>query len=145
VIPVKIEIVKTAYFDLEKVLSRNKEKLLRADGEDIIRASVARSSDTWVGKVDGEIACVWGLIPPSLLGDKAYLWLITTDLVDEHPFCFVRHSQLAIKKLLKEYPIIYGHVLPDNTRGLRWLKWLGVKVLVDTGKLYEFELRASNG
>ena len=141
----KIEIIKTAYFDLDRILQRNKEKLLLPNGEEIIRGAVARSSDTWIGKVDGNIACAWGLIPPSLLGDKAYLWLITTDLVDEHPFCFVRHSQMVIKELLKEYPIIYGHVLPDNKRGLKWLKWLGVRILIGTGKLYEFELRASNG
>jgi hypothetical protein len=140
----KIEIIKTNNINLDRVLKRNKEKLLLPNGEEIIKASVARSSDTWAGLVDEEVACVWGLIPPSILGDKAYLWLITTDLVDEHPFCFVRHSQLVIKDLLKEYPIIYGHVIPDNARGMRWLQWLGARI-TKSPKLYDFELRASNG
>jgi hypothetical protein len=74
----KIEIIKTNNINLDRVLKRNTEKLLLPNGEEIIKASVARSSDTWAGLVDEEVACVWGLIPPSILGDKAYLWLITT-------------------------------------------------------------------
>jgi hypothetical protein len=140
----KIEIVKTNHLNLEEILKRNTEKLLRVDGEDIIRGAVARSSDTWAGVVDKEVACVWGLIPPTILGDKAYLWLITTDLVDQHPFCFVRHSQMAVQELLKQYPIIYGHVIPGNERGMRWLKWLGARI-TKMPKIYDFELRASNG
>jgi hypothetical protein len=140
----KIEIVKTNRIDIEEILKRNTEKLLRADGEDLIRGAIVRSSDTWAGTVNGEVACVWGLIPPTILGDKAYLWLITTDLVDQHPFCFVRHSQIAVQELLKQYPIIYGHVIPSNERGMRWLKWLGARI-TKMPKIYDFELRASNG
>jgi hypothetical protein len=54
------------------------------------------------------------------------------------------NSQLVIKDLLKEYPIIYGHVIPDNARGMRWLQWLGARI-TKSPKLYDFELRASNG
>lgn len=79
----------------------------------------------WAGWVDDEIACIWGLIPPTLMSSQAYLWLYTTELVNKHTFVFVRYSQRAIEEMLKEYPTIVGHCEIDNARAIRWVKWLG--------------------
>lgn len=89
---------------------------------------IQRSILHYVGTVDGKTACMFGLIAPSLMSSQAYLWLLTTDLVDEHQFIFVRRSQLVIKQLLKDFPVIVGHVAPDNERGKRWLRWLGAEI-----------------
>ena len=86
-----------------------------------IRASVL----TWTGRVDGKVACIWGLIPPSLLGDQATLWLQTTDLVEDHKFMFIRHSRIALQNMLKIYPTIVGVADIDFPENIRWLKWLG--------------------
>lgn len=79
----------------------------------------------WAGWVDDEIACIWGLIPPTLMSSQAYLWLYTTELVNKHTFVFVRYSQRAIEEMLKEYQTIVGHCEIDNARAIRWVKWLG--------------------
>lgn len=79
----------------------------------------------WAGSVDDQIACIWGLIPPTLMSSQAYLWLYTTELVNDHIFVFVRYSQRAIEEMLKEYPTIVGHCEIDNARAIRWVKWLG--------------------
>lgn len=81
----------------------------------------------WCGKVEDKVACVWGLIPPSLISDQAYLWLQTTDLVEKHKFLFIRHSQIHMQKMLEKYPIIIGNVDTRFPNNIRWLRFLGAQ------------------
>ena len=85
------------------------------------------SNQVWLGMCDDKIACVWGLIPSSMISNRAYFWLLTTDIVEQHKFLFARHSQIVMEDALKDYEIILGHVNINNERSKRWLKWLGAK------------------
>jgi hypothetical protein len=98
------------------------------------------STFMWAGYVDNEIACVWGVVPPSLMSNRAYLWLFTTDVIKEHQFLLVRHSQVVIKEILKEYPVIVGHVLLGASKSMRWLKWLGAEFGYPQGNLIPFRI-----
>jgi hypothetical protein len=95
--------------------------------EQIMRECLHRSVEVRYGLVNGEIACVWGLIPPSLLSTGAYLWLLTTEIVAENKFLFVRHSQRYVEEALKTYPLLYGDVIIGNRSGKKWLEWLGAR------------------
>jgi hypothetical protein len=97
------------------------------DAEAILRECVYRSTKVRYGFLDSRLACMWGLIPPSLLSQTAYLWLLTTDIVAEHKFLFVRHSQRYVEEALKIYPTIVGDVIIGNAPARRWLKWLGAE------------------
>jgi hypothetical protein len=94
---------------------------------DTMRECLFRSIEVYQGKLNGEVACVWGLIPPTLLSDAAYLWLLTTDIVAEHKFLFIRHSQRYIEEALKHWPTIYGEVIGDNPAAKKWLRFLGAE------------------
>ena len=79
--------------------------------EETIKAAVQRARYSWVGYLDDEIVCMWGLESQSLLGDTAMLWLITTPLVEKHPFHFVRRTQMFVDELMKqEFTYIFGYV-----------------------------------
>ena len=93
----------------------------------VIGNCIQRSAPLWAGFVDGEFVCTWGLIPPTLMSDRAYLWLHVTPALEGNEFAFVRHSQVVIEEMLKDYPIIWGETLAENTRAIRWLRWLGAK------------------
>ena len=93
--------------------------------EEIFKECLWRSIEIRQGLVDGKVACVWGLIPPTILSNTAYLWLLTTDIVAEHRFLFVRHSQRYIEEALKTYPTIIGDVVGHNTSARKWIQWLG--------------------
>ena len=93
--------------------------------EEVLRDCIYRSIEVRLGIIVGKPACVWGLIPPTLLSCTAYLWLLTTDIIAEHKFLFVRHSQRYIEEALKEYPEIVGDVIGDNPSAVRWIRWLG--------------------
>jgi hypothetical protein len=96
---------------------------------DIVREFAERSTDTFVGYSDGKPACIYGVVLPSLLSNSVYLWLLTTELVDQHKFLFIRHSQLVIEDLLKEHSQIRGDCQAGDLRAQRWLKWLGAEFL----------------
>lgn len=93
--------------------------------QDIISECMFRSTNVCYGLLDGEVACMWGIIPPTLLSDAAYLWLLTTDIVAEHKFLFIRQSQIYIENLLKQHPRIIGDCIITNHSAIRWIKWLG--------------------
>lgn len=110
-------------------------------------AYLSASVFAWTGLMEDRIACIWGLVSPTILSESAYLWLLTTPEVDEHKFIFVRHSQLILERMLEDFPLITGHVLSDQPMSKKWLKWLGVTFLPTiTGydgviRLTPFELR----
>ena len=85
------------------------------------------SAMMWAGLIDKKLACLWGLIPPTLLSNQAYLWLYTTDVIKEHQFILVRHSQRVMEEILEQYPSVCGTVIAGNSKSIRWLKWLGAK------------------
>lgn len=100
------------------------------------------SAKLYMGSISGKLVCAWGLIPPSLLSDQAYLWLFSTDAVEEHKFMFVRNSQRAVEEMLKEWPIITGFCDRNNLRSQRWLRWLGAVFGQPLQTMIPFEIRA---
>ena len=96
-------------------------------GEKTMDFCLQMSTMIWCGYINDKLACIWGVIPPTLLSNQAYLWLYTTDIIKEHSFLLVRHSQRVIAELLDEYPNIVGHALMGSDKSIRWLKWLGAK------------------
>jgi hypothetical protein len=102
--------------------------------------SLRISNTIWIGKVDGELACVWGVVLPTIMSDRAYLWLWTTEKIKEHPFVFVRRAQIVVAELLKEYSVVVGHTVVGARNSIRWLKWLGAKFGEPDGDLIPFQI-----
>lgn len=99
------------------------------------------SAKLCIGTIHGKLCCAWGLIPPSLLSDRAYLWLFSTDAVDEYKFLFVRHSQMAVKEMLEEWPVITGFCEINKPKSIRWLRWLGARFGNPVDHFLPFEIR----
>jgi hypothetical protein len=99
-------------------------------------------NSTWAcaGLIDGQVACVWGVRANTILNDSCYLWMLTTRLIDEHPFIFVRHSQMMAEEILKRFSFIHGWVLADNHRSIKWLRWLGCELKPGEPGLLNFRL-----
>ena len=131
-------------YDIRDVLRRSPIANI-PEAERIMTECLHRSIEIYYGKVDGQVACVWGLIPPTLLSDQAYLWLLTTDIVAEHKFLFVRHSQRYVEEALKSFPNIVGDVIVGNDSAVRWLRWLGAEFAAPVGGRVPFTIRAKHG
>lgn len=105
-----------------------------------INSWLAMSPTVWKGVIDEKLLCLWGLIPPTLLSDQAYLWLLTTEAASEHEFILVRRSQIEMKRMLDMYPRIVGHCEVSATRSIRWLRWLGATFGEPDGLLVPFTI-----
>jgi hypothetical protein len=107
----------------------------------IRRNSMLNSTRVWIGRDDDNIVVVWGLIPPTILSDRAYLWMFHTPHLASHAFLVARHSRDAIHEALAEFPLIIGHCSLDNLRSHRWLRWLGAEFLAPEGDLIPFRFK----
>lgn len=115
------------------------------NAEVLLSDCLFRSVEIRWGLINGKFACVWGLIPPTLLSHASWLWLMTTPLVEEHKFLFVRHSQRWLEEALKRYPEIIGDCITGNDRGRRWLTWLGAEFGATYMGRAPFVIRAKHG
>lgn len=118
--------------EIKKISNYQAKELIRGieldeSGEKTMDFCLLMSTVIWAGFIDRRLACIWGVIPPTLMSSQAYLWLYTTDVIKGHEFILVRHSQLVIEEILEEYPSIVGHALMGADKSIRWLKWLGAK------------------
>lgn len=136
----RVEIVQDEDVNIVEVIKKSTVRDL-PHSADVLRVYILNSVEFWVGKIDGEIACVFGLMPPSLLADSAYLWLLTTEVVDANTFLFIRHSQRWIEENLKRYKLLRGHVLATNQQAKRWLRFLGARIFEPEGGRHAFEIR----
>lgn len=107
--------------------------------------AMKNSMAVWVGYDGSQILCTWGLIPPTLLSDRAYLWLWTTEHLHEHVFMFIRHSQREVAQMLERYASIVGHAQINAAKSIRWLRWLGATFGEPDGLLIPFEIRRKHG
>jgi hypothetical protein len=116
--------------------------MLPVSDQQVMHQSMANSTRVWLGWDDEKIICVWGLVPPTLLSDRAYLWLYTTQHLTSHVFHLVRHSQRMVQQMLKEFPELAGHCAIDQPKSIRWLKWLGAKFGDPQGPFLPFTIKA---
>jgi len=104
-----------------------KEGILTVEEMEVLEQYLTFSAKLYIGSVSGKMCCAWGVVPPSLMSERAYLWLFSTEAVEEYKFLFVRNSQRAVAEMLEEYPILQGYCEVNSQRSIRWLKWLEAK------------------
>lgn len=106
-------------------------ELLDADGIgpcDGLLRELDRSSSAWSWIVDGEVACMFGIVSPNLLSDAAYPWFLTTPLVERHARPFARACKTLLPELLARHGRLIGMVDARYTLSVRWLEWLGARL-----------------
>lgn len=71
---------------------------------------------------------MFGIVPDTLIGEKACLWLLSTDLVDKMKKSFLVICRKYIDIFLSQYPILYNFVDFRYKKSLQWLQWCGAKI-----------------
>ena len=82
--------------------------------------------EVYVGYVDGDLICCWGIIPPSYLSTQAYIWMWASGKVP-HQLLFIRHSVKQVRQFLSRYETLTGHCKLSEGSAQRWLHWLGAE------------------
>lgn len=114
-----------------------------AEHKEILLRSTRNSSHLWLGTHDETILCFFGLIPPTILSDTAYLWLYCTPAMAGHTVPLIRHSIRAARDWLNIYTSIVGHGHIDRPRSLAWLRMIGAEFGEPTGPVIPFEIKAA--
>lgn len=128
--------------DMSALISSELGPKLTPEHIEILQRSVRSSSHIWIGEHNGELLCFFGLIPPTILSDTAYLWLYNTEAMAGHTIPLIRHSIRARRDWLELYPRIVGHGRVGNDRSLAWLRLIGAEFGEPTGPVVPFEIRA---
>lgn len=100
-----------------------------------IEESYARSTVRFTLEKDGKAIAMFGLIPTTILGDKAGVWLLGTEDVSTVKKSFCRYSRKVIKYFISQYPILFAQVDGRYEKTHRWLAWLGAV----KGKAYKLK------
>lgn len=109
--------------------------------QDQINRHLTSTTHIEAGFIDGELVAVWGIIPPTMLSDQAYIWVYTTEHMTGHEFVLVRHSQRVVEKFLEQFSTIVGVTDRYARRSRRWLEWLGAVYGEAEGELVPFVIR----
>ena len=71
---------------------------------------------------------MFGIVPRSLLGETATIWMLATDGINNIKRRFVRHSRSFIKIFLGYFPILENYVYEENIKSIEWLMMCGAKI-----------------
>lgn len=90
-----------------------------------VRASVAHSLLCWSAFADGELACIIGCAPISIVSGIGSPWMLGTPVLDAQSRVLVRLTPRYIAEMLKAFPHLVNHVHAHNTTSKRWLRRIG--------------------
>lgn len=93
-----------------------------------MRLGIQVSTDAWAGLVDGEVMCVFGVAPYSMLTGTGVPWMVGSTLIDRHASRFAMRCRPVVNRMLDDYPHLVNYVDSRNRRAIRWLRWLGFEV-----------------
>lgn len=113
-----------------------------------IKWSIMCSRFSWAFEVDGELACLLGIVEGSMISSFGIPWMLGTTVLDKNVGVLIRHSRKYYEEVKGKYAHLVNFVDARNTKSIRWLKWLGFefgeKQLMGVANMpfYRFELRS---
>lgn len=87
--------------------------------------SLQSSTDVRTGMVDGQVICIFGVAPVSVLCGQAMPWMVGSTLLDKYARIFLKHDKSIVDDWLKTYPHLFNYVDERNGKAKLWLKRLG--------------------
>lgn len=87
-----------------------------------------RSSIAHAALFDGQVACMWGVVPlrtSALVGRIGAVWLLTSDLVERHPKAFWRGCRAELPRLFESFDMLVNAIDARHDKAVRWARRLG--------------------
>ncbi len=133
-----------------------KDKLREADREEILAAGNASSeaalTQSFEGSslcfcvdIEGSPAALFGIVPESLVGERANVWFLGSGEMKKIRKTFVKLSRKFIDQFLDVYPCLWNLVDSRYHTSVRWLEFCGAQfgktVKMNGVDFYSFEFR----
>lgn len=119
--------------------------LVGMEPEEALAYSINGSFRAFVGDVDGEPVAYWGYSPISVLGDTAFVWMLSTEALSDNPIVCAMASRRILGTLLERYPTLLAQVDLRYERAIRWLEWLGFVPGDVSGGLQSMKIQRGRG
>lgn len=71
----------------------------------------------------GDNVALAGVCP--MKDNTAMIWMVATDLLEEHPIEFLKYSKAFIKEVSAPFSLLFNWVDARNEVHLKWLRWCG--------------------
>lgn len=103
--------------------------------QDCMEYGFMASQECYTILYKGIPCAIYGIVPTTLIGSSANIWLLGTPDMCHIKKTFMKLSRLCIGEWLNKYPVLWNIVPTSYTKSLRWLKWLGANInALDDGK-----------
>lgn len=114
----------------------------------ILWSSYRKSSECYTTLVDENPEAMFGVGPHPENTSFGIVWLLSTPILMDRVFQFVRESREFIHRFNTKYPVIGNLVDSENTKSTKWLERMGfapVESKVIGGRDFYFYVRRSSG
>lgn len=95
------------------------------EAEDALWRGLEHSTMCWTGRINGNIACIFGVAPLSILGGVGIPWMLGTEELARHARTFLMASIVYVGLMSARYRFLENYVAANNTAAIKWLDWLG--------------------
>lgn len=94
--------------------------------ETVVKVSLLQSTLSWAADdSEGNLICLLGVGPVSMLTGTGRPWLLGTELLDKHLTALARLSPRFLRHILAAFPHLENWVDSRNRATIRWLRHLG--------------------
>ncbi len=97
-----------------------------------LRESIEQATEAFTGLAGGKVVGIWGY---RVAEHEICLWLMCSDLIEQHSREFLLQSRQALDKLLKAHPgkLVCNYVAKNNLQAHRLLSYLGLRMIQSPG------------
>ena len=78
--------------------------------------------------LNGNPIFMFGIVPETVLGYKASVWMLGSDDLNNIKRRFLRNSKHFINMMLDFYPYLYNYVDNENKDSIAWLRYMGARI-----------------
>lgn len=93
--------------------------------ERVLFDSWRSSKGTWIARVDGVPACLYGIAAHDSFEGFGVPWMVGTDEMLRHQRALIFDAKKWVEKMQAQYPTLINATHARNTAAIRWLRWLG--------------------
>lgn len=93
--------------------------------EEALRLSLEESVMAFTVEYKNEPIVMFGIVPVSIFGNSATIWMLSTDKIEKIRLRFLRNNKKFIDFMLGYYGNLFNFVSVKNMKSLQWLRWLG--------------------
>lgn len=113
-----------------------------------LKTSFEASFISYSAYLNEKIICIFGIVPVSLIGNRATIWMLGSEELNQIKLSFVKYTREFIDFFLGKYPLLENWVDGRYNQAIKWLQLCGAEFDFDRPittrdgvDFYHFEIR----